>query len=100
LACLTTFATLAIFPIGSSADAPLPIQGMAYARVGSELFVQGGYVAVNDTQTTVSGQFYALDLSTSWPTSSPPWRALPTGSPAKVFYGVATPDNQTFVTFT
>ncbi|KAF9344724.1 hypothetical protein BGX26_003991 [Mortierella sp. AD094] len=95
---LTVFAALALFPVRSGAEAPLPVQDLAFARVGSDLIVQGGKVLVNGVQQSVTGQTFALDLSSSWPTSSPPWRPFKTGAPSTAFYGLSSGDNQTFIT--
>ncbi|KAI1305001.1 hypothetical protein EDD11_005025 [Mortierella claussenii] len=47
----------------------------------------------------VTTQFYSLDLSTSWPTSAVPWKALPPGRQYYLLNAVGTADNQTFIEF-
>ncbi|KAF8935444.1 hypothetical protein BGZ58_005004 [Dissophora ornata] len=78
---------------------PAPVQDMAFMRAGQYLYIQGGDFSVNTTQKSLASQLFALDLSTSWSVSSPPWKALADGPPARSFYGVSTPDNQTLITF-
>ncbi|KAF9134496.1 hypothetical protein BG015_003401 [Linnemannia schmuckeri] len=78
---------------------PAAVQAMAWARSGSDLYIQGGYVSFNGVSQSVSSQFLALDLSTSWAVTSPPWRALANGTSSRSFYGVSLPTNQTFLTF-
>ncbi|KAI1290565.1 hypothetical protein EDD11_009177 [Mortierella claussenii] len=72
---------------------------MAWVRSGPYLYVQGGYVSLNGNATFYSTQFFALDLSTSWPVTSAPWRALPDGTGSRAAYGISLPTNQTFLTF-
>ncbi|KAG0000179.1 hypothetical protein BGZ80_000556 [Entomortierella chlamydospora] len=95
---LIVLTALALFPAGSGAETPLPVQDLAFARVGSDLIVQGGKIVVNGVQQSVTGQTFALDLSSSWPTSSPSWRPFATGTPSTAFYGLSSGDNQTFIT--
>ncbi|OAQ23276.1 hypothetical protein K457DRAFT_142816 [Linnemannia elongata AG-77] len=78
---------------------PIPVQDMAWVRSGSNLYVQGGYVSLDGNATFYSTQFFALDLSTSWPVTSAPWRALPDGTGSRAAYGISLPTNQTFLTF-
>lgn len=78
---------------------PIPVQDMTWVRSGSNLYVQGGYVSLNGNATFYSTQFFALDLSTSWPVTSAPWRALPDGRGSRAAYGISLPTNQTFLTF-
>ncbi|KAF8930950.1 hypothetical protein BGZ47_000300 [Haplosporangium gracile] len=78
---------------------PAAVQAMAWARSGSDLYIQGGYVSLNGVSQTVLSQFLALDLSTPWAVTSPSWRALANGTPSRSFYGVSLPTNQTFLTF-
>lgn len=56
------------------AQAPLARRRLAYVQVGSTLYLQGGY----DTQAPTA-QANALDLSSAWSTSSPPWTSLKDG---------------------
>ncbi|KAG0275332.1 hypothetical protein BGZ96_003829 [Linnemannia gamsii] len=78
---------------------PAAVQDTAWARSGSDYLVQGGYVSVNGVSQYISSQFFALDLSTNWQVTSPPWRALSNGTVSRSFYGVSLPTNQTFLTF-
>ncbi|KAF9901133.1 hypothetical protein EC991_006473 [Linnemannia zychae] len=79
--------------------APTPVQDMSWARCGSDLFIEGGYVSVNGAVKLTSPQHFALDLSTSWPVASPPWRSLSNGTPSRTIYSVCLPNNQTTLTF-
>lgn len=83
----------------TQAQLPMPVQDMAFARVGSGLYVQGGWVSANGVQTLISPQNFALDLSTSWSVDSPPWKSLAGGDMGRSFTAVGSPDNQTFSTF-
>ncbi|KAG0208890.1 Multiple epidermal growth factor-like domains protein 8 [Mortierella sp. NVP41] len=78
---------------------PTPIQDMAWVRSGSDLYIEGGYVSLNGVIQYTSSQFFALDLSTSWPVTSAPWRALANGTASRSFYGISLPSNQTILTF-
>ncbi|KAF9174024.1 hypothetical protein BGX21_010518 [Mortierella sp. AD011] len=95
---LIVLMALTLFLARSGAETPLPVQDLAFARVGSDLIVQGGKIVVNGVQQSVTGQTFALDLSSSWPTSSPSWRPFATGTPSTAFYGLSSGDNQTFIT--
>ncbi|KAG0200940.1 Multiple epidermal growth factor-like domains protein 8 [Mortierella sp. GBA30] len=78
---------------------PTPVQDMAWVRSGSDLYIEGGYVSLNGVPQYTSSQFFALDLSTSWPVTSAPWRALASGTASRSFYGISLPTNQTILTF-
>ncbi|KAG0001878.1 hypothetical protein BGZ80_010669 [Entomortierella chlamydospora] len=49
---------------------------MAFTKVDTKFFIQGGFSNGNFTS-----QFVDLELSASWTTSSPIWDTLPTGGP-------------------
>ncbi|KAG0087907.1 Multiple epidermal growth factor-like domains protein 8 [Podila epicladia] len=78
---------------------PAPVQDMAWVRSGSDLYIAGGYVTLNGVPQYTSSQFLALDLSTSWPVTSAPWRALANGTASRSMYGISLPTNQTILTF-
>ncbi|KAF9333743.1 hypothetical protein BGZ91_011133 [Linnemannia elongata] len=78
---------------------PSAVQDMAFGRTGSDLFIQGGYVAINSVSQSVSSQLIALDLSSPWAVTSPAWRALANGTASRSFSAVSLPTNQTFLTF-
>ncbi|KAK3839893.1 MAG: hypothetical protein J3R72DRAFT_446931 [Linnemannia gamsii] len=86
-------------PTLSLAQAPTPVQEMAFMRAGNYLYVQGGKFVANDVQISVSTQLAALDLSKSWSTSSPVWKILSPGPGYNLYNGIATPDNKTLITF-
>ncbi|KAF9351254.1 hypothetical protein BGX26_010710, partial [Mortierella sp. AD094] len=46
---------------------------MGFAMINDALYIDGGF------DTTTSSQFIALDLSTSWPTTTPAWMNLKNG---------------------
>ncbi|KAF9155198.1 hypothetical protein BG015_010688 [Linnemannia schmuckeri] len=71
---------------------------MAYMRAGPNFYVQGGKVVRQNDNYAISPQFYALDISTSWTTDSPPWKALTGGPTYNLQNGVASPDNKTLTT--
>ncbi|KAG0032142.1 hypothetical protein BGZ81_011553 [Podila clonocystis] len=78
---------------------PTPVQDMAWVRSGSDLYIEGGYVSLNGVAQYTSSQCFALDLSTSWPVTSAPWRALANGTASRSIYGITLPTNQTILTF-
>ncbi|KAF9302172.1 hypothetical protein BGZ74_005719 [Mortierella antarctica] len=78
---------------------PAPVQDMAWVRSGSDLYIEGGYVSLNGVVQYTSTQFLALDLSTSWPVTSAPWRTLANGTASRSLYGISLPTNQTILTF-
>ncbi|KAG0290939.1 hypothetical protein BGZ97_006028 [Linnemannia gamsii] len=71
---------------------------MAYMRAGPNLYVQGGKVVRNSKDYSISPQLYALDISTSWTTDSPPWKALTGGPTYNLYNGATSPDNKTLTT--
>ncbi|KAG0233939.1 hypothetical protein BGW42_007014 [Actinomortierella wolfii] len=74
---------------------PVPLGASAYAVVGNRFVVQGGAI-LNDV---LNQQFWALDLSSSWPTTSPAWKQLPNGPYNGYHTAIAPRDNKTFITF-
>ncbi|KAG0320625.1 hypothetical protein BGZ99_004397 [Dissophora globulifera] len=81
------------------ADQPSPVQEFAFARLGSKLLVYGGKYASNNSIVNITGQLYALDLSTSWPVASAPWTSLTPGVSNYFMQGASTPNNQTLQVF-
>ncbi|KAF9968519.1 hypothetical protein BGZ70_003080 [Mortierella alpina] len=75
------------------------VQEMAFVRADKFLYVQGGKIVRNGADLAVLSQLLALDLSTSWPVGSPPWETLAGGRGVNLHSAVATPDNQTLITF-
>ncbi|KAF8944636.1 hypothetical protein BGZ47_003964 [Haplosporangium gracile] len=71
---------------------------MAHMRAGPNFYVQGGKVVRQNNNYAISPQLYALDISTSWTTDSPPWKALIGGPAYNLYNGVASPDNKTLTT--
>ncbi|KAF8982747.1 hypothetical protein BGZ46_000728 [Entomortierella lignicola] len=83
-----------------AAQTPTDVGFMAYATVeGKALYVQGGR-----SGSAIINQFFALDLTQpSWNTSSPPWKALSTGTgsiiaPTDMEHGMTvSKDNQNLI---
>ncbi|KAG0264559.1 hypothetical protein DFQ27_001146 [Actinomortierella ambigua] len=48
---------------------------MAYAKHGTKFFIYGGSIE----RITLTGQFFALDLSKPWKSESPAWIKYPDG---------------------
>ncbi|KAG0068695.1 hypothetical protein BGZ89_004265 [Linnemannia elongata] len=71
---------------------------MAYMRAGLSFYVQGGKVVRQKNDYAISPQLYALDISISWATDSPPWTALTAGPTYNLYNGVTSPDNKTLTT--
>ncbi|KAF9992459.1 hypothetical protein BGZ79_003056 [Entomortierella chlamydospora] len=58
----------------TNAQGPSLVSDMPYGTVEEKtLYIQGGI-----SLGTIYSQFYSLDLTTSWSTSNPPWKALST----------------------
>ncbi|KAI8363460.1 hypothetical protein B0O80DRAFT_421189 [Mortierella sp. GBAus27b] len=74
---------------------PHPTGGSAYVAIHDRLYVQGGDLGGSN----LVNQFYALDLSRSWQTSSPVWNALPSGPINAYHSGGFSADMNSFVTF-
>ncbi|KAK3834278.1 MAG: hypothetical protein JOS17DRAFT_788927 [Linnemannia elongata] len=68
---------------------------MAFMRAGPSFYVQGGKVVRQKNDYAISPQLYALDISISWTTDSPPWTALTAGPTYNLCNGVTSPDNKT-----
>lgn len=77
---------------------PTSVQEMAYMRAGPSFYVQGGKVVRQKNDYAISPQLYALDISISWATDSPPWMALTAGPTYNLYNGVTSPDNKTLTT--
>ncbi|KAI7832683.1 hypothetical protein BC939DRAFT_472274 [Gamsiella multidivaricata] len=88
-----------ILPTVSCAQGPLPVQEMAFARIGSSLYIQGDRHVVDSAQVSLYLQSYAPDLSTSWPVSTLPWKTLVNGSAAVPSSRVSIPDLNTLLVF-
>ncbi|KAG0286990.1 hypothetical protein BGZ98_004843, partial [Dissophora globulifera] len=56
--------------------APIGSRRVGFTTLNDALYIEGGF----DTDT--SSQFFSIDLSTSWPTSSPAWSTLKNGQSA------------------
>ncbi|KAG9062204.1 hypothetical protein KI688_006536 [Linnemannia hyalina] len=99
----TTAAALVLLISCSSVSAqsvtPIPFQDMAWTRAGRDLFIHGGAVTLNGVTQFLSPQTFALDLSTSWPVSAAPWRALSNGTASRSLYAVSSANNNTVFTF-
>lgn len=63
----------------TSAQGPISSYGMAYATIDENtLYIHGGVnLQPGGGMTQLSSQFYSLDLTQNWDTSSPPWKVLP-----------------------
>ncbi|ORZ29103.1 hypothetical protein BCR41DRAFT_382958 [Lobosporangium transversale] len=69
---------------------------MAFARLGSRLYIQGGEYMLTQSQKEPTSQFFSLDLSTSWPVSNVPWQAHTDGPGFRLATATGSPNNQTF----
>ncbi|KAG0281244.1 hypothetical protein BGZ95_005614 [Linnemannia exigua] len=62
---------------GPSSGSPDAVGAMAYASDGKSLFIYGGqHKDSNSNNPVSSNQFFSLDLTQPWSTSSPIWRRL------------------------
>lgn len=80
---------------------PLSTSSMAYTTIDENtLYVQGGQVYNGlESAPNASDQFYSLDLTQSWNTSSPPWKKLTPPDGLKGAHGHSisvAPDSRTF----
>ena len=91
--------TPSIVPVVTAEVAPTPVQDFAWVRSGPNLYIEGGYVNLNNIPQFTTSQSFALDLSVSWPVTAAPWRALTNGTAAQSYYAVSSPNNQTILTF-
>lgn len=81
---LVTAAAVALWLkwIVSAQPSPKMVYNMAYATFQeSILYIHGGFLGSDSNYTTRLDQFYSLDLSHNWNTSSPPWTEVPTVGP-------------------
>ncbi|KAF9088434.1 hypothetical protein BGX23_007371 [Mortierella sp. AD031] len=78
--------------------APTGVQEMAFMRAGPNFYVQGGKVVRNTQDFSFTSQLFALDVSTSWSTDSPPWKSLASGPTYSLYNGVAAANNKTLIT--
>ncbi|KAF9906326.1 hypothetical protein BX616_000754 [Lobosporangium transversale] len=76
-------------------EAPTPVGAMAFARVGNYFFVHSGSTYNDD----LVQQFYALDLTKTWPANQPIWISLPPGPYNGYHTAGYSSDNKTFFTF-
>ncbi|KAF9154789.1 hypothetical protein BG015_011971 [Linnemannia schmuckeri] len=77
---------------------PTSVTGAAYARAGAYLFVLGGTTSTA-VGSAATDQFMALDLSVTWPTSTPAWTQLQPGPKQTKFPAVFSKDFLTFYAF-
>ncbi|KAG0326350.1 hypothetical protein BGZ99_009702 [Dissophora globulifera] len=98
LLCSITFVQLAAYAqvLG---NAPVPVNGAAFVRSQTKLFIQGGVVTALGNTVAQQNQMFALDLAVPWNSNSPVWISLKQG-PTQGFHTAAmSTDEQTFVTF-
>ncbi|KAK3823794.1 MAG: hypothetical protein JOS17DRAFT_313620 [Linnemannia elongata] len=89
----------------ASAAAPTMASFSAYITVDENiLYIQGGSNV--STSAIAYNQFYSLDLTQSWNTSSPPWSVVPTASGSSiptrlrtVFHSISLSRNHKTLTF-
>lgn len=96
LGFLSLLASLAILCSHTLVHAqPQPCGGPAFAKVGNKFYIQGGATSGDN----LLQYFWALDLTTTWNTTSPAWTALALG-PYNAYHTAGfSADNKTFVTF-
>jgi hypothetical protein len=80
-------------------NAPVPVNGAAYVRARTKLYVQGGVVSQGGNTVAQQNQMFALDLATPWPANSPAWIPLKQGPTQALHTAAMSIDEQTFVTF-
>jgi hypothetical protein len=94
------FATLLFLAVTflprDSHSQPTPAYGTSYVRTGLNFFVLGG---TTSTTGASDSQAYVLDLSTSWPTGSAPWKVLSSKYAFSSSYAISMPDNKTLLLF-
>ncbi|KAF9355880.1 hypothetical protein BGX34_010223 [Mortierella sp. NVP85] len=74
---------------------PHPAGGSAFVAFHDRLYVQGGDLGGGN----LVNQFYSLDLSRGWQTTSPVWNTLPSGPINAYHSGGFSADMNSFVTF-
>ncbi|KAF9349006.1 hypothetical protein BGX34_002119 [Mortierella sp. NVP85] len=81
--------------VGYVAAQPQPVGATAFARVGGTFFINGGATHGDN----LIPQFWGLDLTRSWSTTSPAWKDYKVG-PYNAFHTAGySADNSTFITF-
>ncbi|KAF8926303.1 hypothetical protein BGZ58_011294 [Dissophora ornata] len=74
---------------------PVSAGSSAFAKVGNSFYVQGGASSADN----LVPQFFAIDLTTSWPASQPSWKSLAPG-PSNAYHSAGySADGSTFFTF-
>ncbi|KAF9567051.1 hypothetical protein EC968_003520 [Mortierella alpina] len=62
--------------VSAQGEAPIPATASAYETVDEKtLYIHGGITDLKDT-VVVTNQFFALDFTINWTSSSPPWKSV------------------------
>ncbi|KAG0227332.1 hypothetical protein BGW42_003014 [Actinomortierella wolfii] len=72
---------------------------MAYAKYKNKFYINGGSIKAGIGPDTLTGQFFALDLSKPWRSTSPAWIPLPEGPKKDFTRGAMSLDGKIFMTF-
>jgi hypothetical protein len=82
---------------------PSPTYAMSSVLAGTNFYVIGGKKPLVGNASTgqdqTIAQTFALDLSTSWPTASPPWKDLNSRYGFSGGFATSMPDNKTLLLF-
>ncbi|KAF9974878.1 hypothetical protein BGZ73_001618, partial [Actinomortierella ambigua] len=78
--------------------APLPVGAPIYTKHKNKLYIYGGSTVTPDESVSLLGQFFALDLSKPWKSTSPAWNALPEGPKNYLTGATVSLDGKIFMT--
>lgn len=79
--------------------APTPVNGAAFARSRTKLYIHGGVVSSYGSTLAPQNQMVSLDLAVPWQANAPAWNILKPGPTLSHHSAIVSPDEQTFVTF-
>ncbi|KAF9567052.1 hypothetical protein EC968_003521 [Mortierella alpina] len=77
ISSITFVAAQTPIPGTSRAQAPIPATSAAYVTIDEKvLYVQGGFTNLTAGVSLLTDQFFTLNLTHNWTSSSPPWKAV------------------------
>ncbi|KAF9544242.1 hypothetical protein EC957_012288 [Mortierella hygrophila] len=79
-------------------SSPAPVSGPAFARTPTHLYVLGGNPNDGNNGPPLS-QFYSLDLTTPWNTTTPAWTKLAAGPAQAIFPATFSQDQTKMIVF-
>ncbi|KAF9567711.1 hypothetical protein EC968_003170 [Mortierella alpina] len=80
-------------------NAPTPVNGAAFARSRTKLYIHGGVVSSYGSTLAPQNQLVSLDLAVPWQANAPAWNILKPGPTLAQHSAIVSADEKTFVTF-